>query len=458
MHIQTYSSGDVGRMLAHYDRSIGPRDHIDPSLPVVDMMPEGSGSGMERYRRITEGLEIGPKTRPLADIVVTKPKGYDGDALELFRAAYTELAGKVGEGNVVSAHVHLDEPGAQPHMHFAFVPVAETPVMTNDKTRPLLWTRADEAKNPAHRAGTQKTDGKGTPRWRRVPKLDADGRPVMRRTASASKMFSKQAMRELHPQMEKALCAALGVDRVGITLDADDDRRKLSGLDHREYERLTEEVGRQRQEVERLDRAIAKTKRQGRELVARNRELAQDNAAMGDRLSAKRDEMKGLERRNAELNEAIADKQGDLIELDSAVSDKEFELQDARERLECLQQAGERASERIEQLESIVADVRRFDHAGRAEKGSILDSIVGRCDALVTRIRSRIAELAERVRTAFSRDDWGIDLDDEGREAKDVASDERSPMRLAEAAKQAAAASAGMYGSRNAYKPDRGAR
>lgn len=443
MHIQTYSSGDVGRMLAHYDRSIGPRDHIDPSLPVVDMMPEGSGSGMERYRRITEGLEIGPKTRPLADIVVTKPKGYDGDALELFRAAYTELAGKVGEGNVVSAHVHLDEPGAQPHMHFAFVPVVETPVMTNDKTRPLLWTRADEAKNPAHRAGTQKTDGKGTPRWRRVPKLDADGRPVMRRTASASKMFSKQAMRELHPQMEKALCAALGVDRVGITLDADDDRRKLSGLDHREYERLTAEVGRQRQEVERLDRAIAKTKRQGRELVARNRELAQDNAAMGDRLSAKRDEMKGLERRNAELNEAIADKQGDLIELDSAVSDKEFELQDARERLECLQQAGERASERIEQLESIVADVRRFDHAGRAEKGSILDSIAGRCDALVTRIRSRIAEIAERVRAVFNRDDWGIDLDDEGREAKDVAGDERSPMRLAEAARQAAEASRG---------------
>ena len=458
MHIQTYSSGDVGRMLAHYDRSIGPRDHIDPGLPVVDMMPEGSGSGMERYRRITEGLEIGPKTRPLADIVVTKPKGYDGDVLELFRAAYAELAAKVGEGNVVSAHVHLDEPGAQPHMHFAFVPVVETPVMTNDKTRPLLWTKADEEKNPAHRAGTQKTDGKGTPRWKRVPKLDADGRPVMRRTASASKMFSKQAMRELHPQMEKALCAALGVDRVGITLDADDDRRKLSGLDHREYERLTAEVGRQRQEVERLDRAIAKTKRQGRELVARNRELAQDNAAMGDRLTAKRDEIKGLERRNAELNDAIANKEGDLIELDSAVSDKEFELQDARERLECLQQAGERASERIEQLESIVADVRRFDHAGRSEKGSILDSIAGRCDALVTRIRSRVAELAERVRAVFSRDDWGIDLDDEGREAKEVASDERSPMRLAEAARQAAAASVGMYGSRNAYKPDRGAR
>ena len=458
MHIQTYSSGDVGRMLAHYDRSVGPRDHIDPGLPVVDMMPEGSGSGMERYRRITEGLEIGPKTRPLADIVVTKPKGYDGDVLELFRAAYAELAAKVGEGNVVSAHVHLDEPGAQPHMHFAFVPVVETPVMTNDKTRPLLWTKADEEKNPAHRAGTQKTDGKGTPRWKRVPKLDADGRPVMRRTASASKMFSKQAMRDLHPQMEKALCAALGVDRVGITLDADDDRRKLSGLDHREYERLTAEVGRQRQEVERLDRAIDKTKRQGRELVARNRELAQDNLAMGDRLTAKREEIKGLERRSAELDSAVTDKEGDLIELDSAVTDKEFELQDARERLECLQQAGERASERIEQLESIVADVRRFDRAGRAEKGAILDSIAGRCDALVTRIRSRIAEIAERVRAVFSRDDWGADLDDEARDAREVAADERSPMRLAEAARQAAAASVGLYGGRNVHNPDRGAR
>ena len=54
-----------------------------------------------------------------------------------------------------------------------------------------------------------------------------------------------------------------------------------------------------------------------------------------------------------------------------------------------------------------------------------------------------VIELAERVRAVFSRDDWGIDLDDEGRDAKEVAGDERSPMRLVEAARQAAEASRG---------------
>ena len=34
--------------------------------------------------------------------------------------------------------------GAQPHMHFAFVPIVESAVMTNDKAHPLRWTARDE--------------------------------------------------------------------------------------------------------------------------------------------------------------------------------------------------------------------------------------------------------------------------------------------------------------------------
>ena len=53
-------------------------------------------------------------------------------------------------------------------------------------------------------------------------------------------------------------------------------------------------------------------------------------------------------------------------------------------------------------------------------------------------LSERGAEIA-REQHELDMDDWGADLDDEVRDAKDVAMDERSPMRLADLAKQAAA-------------------
>ena len=156
MHLATYSNRDAGRMLAHYERSIGERDHIDRDLPVYNLAPEHDGGSLGRYRELCEGLEIGAKTKPLADLVVTMPKGFEGGVGEFFRAAYGFLRDRVGDGRIVSAYVHLDEPGAQPHMHFAFVPIVESAVMTNDKAHPLRWTARDEEKNPDHRAGTVK--------------------------------------------------------------------------------------------------------------------------------------------------------------------------------------------------------------------------------------------------------------------------------------------------------------
>ena len=46
-------------------------------------------------------------------------------------------------------------------------------------------------------------------------------------------------MAALHPEMEKHLCAALGVERVGVLLDEDDKNRKWSSLDHDDYELVT---------------------------------------------------------------------------------------------------------------------------------------------------------------------------------------------------------------------------
>lgn len=263
MHLATYSNSDAGRMLAHYERSIGERDHIDRDLPVYNLAPEHVGGSIGRYRELTKGLVIGSKTKPLADLVVTMPKGFRGSsAVAFFDAAYGFLRDRVGDDRVVSAYVHLDEPGAEPHMHFAFVPVVESEVMTNDKAHPLRWTAKDEEKNPAHRAGEVKRDSKGTVRYRRVPLVGEDGKPVVRRTATASKLFSKRDMAELHPAMERHLCAALGVERVGMMLDETDRDRKWSGLDHEDYVTVTAQRDKALAEVEQANRELARAKAQ----------------------------------------------------------------------------------------------------------------------------------------------------------------------------------------------------
>lgn len=256
MHLATYSKGDAGRMLAHYDRSIGERGHIDRDGIVYNLAPEFEGGVQARFRTLCAGLEIGAKTKPLADWVITKPEGYHGDTREFFRAVYGFMAEKVGEDRIVCAYVHLDEPGAEPHMHFAFVPVVETAVMTNDKSQPLRWTKKDEEKNAAHKAGEEKRDSKGTVRYKRVPLLGEDGKPVVRRTATASKLFTKADMAEIHPAIEKHLCAVLGVERVGMQLDEKDREQKakktLSKLDHGEYVAVTREIERAGREVAEL--------------------------------------------------------------------------------------------------------------------------------------------------------------------------------------------------------------
>lgn len=256
MHLATYSKGDAGRMLAHYDRSIGERDHIDRDGIVYNLAPEFDGGVQARFRTLCAGLEIGAKTKPLADWVITKPEGYHGDTREFFRAVYGFMAEKVGEDRIVCAYVHLDEPGAEPHMHFAFVPVVETAVMTNDKSQPLRWTKKDEEKNAAHKAGEEKRDSKGTVRYKRMPLLGEDGKPVVRRTATASKLFTKADMAEIHPAIEKHLCAVLGVERVGMQLDEKDREQKakktLSKLDHEEYVAVTREIERAGREVAEL--------------------------------------------------------------------------------------------------------------------------------------------------------------------------------------------------------------
>ena len=88
----------------------------------------------------------------------------------------------------------------------------------------------------------------------------------------------------------------------------------------------------------------------------------------------------------AEIDRRIAEKMAELDRLNGEIGEKielrnevGDDLQRESARLESLRQ-GTRAAERdVEELRPIAAEVRRYEGAGRAERGTILDSIAARC-------------------------------------------------------------------------------
>lgn len=100
--------------------------------------------------------------------------------------------------------------------------------------------------------------------------------------------------------------------------------------------------------------------------------------------------LKEAETRRDELVAQVADGERRLLDVRMQV-DEETDL------LECLRQ-GARAIERdVAELEPIATDVRRFEGAGRAERGAILDSIAARCAGAARAARAAIEELGDRI-------------------------------------------------------------
>ena len=103
------------------------------------------------------------------------------------------------------------------------------------------------------------------------------------------------------------------------------------------------------------------------------------------------------EARKAELVAQIADKEGDLADLDNQLDDVKLDIEDEQDRLECLRQRADGVARDVEELRPIAAEVRRYEGAGRAERGTILDSIAARCAGAARAARAAIEELGDRI-------------------------------------------------------------
>jgi vacuolar-type H+-ATPase subunit H len=86
------------------------------------------------------------------------------------------------------------------------------------------------------------------------------------------------------------------------------------------------------------------------------------------------------------------------------LSDVRMQVDEEADRLECLRQRADGVARDVAELEPIAADVRRFEGAGRAERGAILDSIAARCDGL----RGRVEQVVDGIRGAVGRAEMAI--------------------------------------------------
>lgn len=346
-HLQGFRMGAVKRMLAHYTRHDGDPDqekytyrnqridktrtHLNYSL----FEREDPMSYIET--RITEADTKPTKaTNIICDWIVTLPKNerLEGREKEFFEEAYKFLLGKVGgEGNMLGCWAHFDE--SSPHIHAASIPFCVSqPVMTNDKSQPLRWTVADEKKDPSHRAGEIKRDAKGTVRYKRVPVIDEDGNPVVKRTIAQSRMFDRKVMQSFHQELSDHMKAHFGFD-VGVLLDEDDADKVLSQLGHAEYIATKTTIAETRKELERLE-----------------------------------DEREEIREK--------ADEEAD--------------------RLESLRGSREAAQERVAVLEAVASECAECDAAPLERKVAILDRIADLCDRCVERIGGAVRNAGDAVR------------------------------------------------------------
>lgn len=161
---------------------------------------------------------------------------------------------------------------------------------------------------------------------------------------SAKSLLTRTFMKRFHDRLEEGVCERLGIERAGLTL-TDEEREERAG----KYMSLGE-------------------------------------------YKAAQDAVRRKEQRSMELNNEIADKEGDLVELDSAIEDKRFELQDLGEQVEQETRRLESVRQRIKEKElepapQTVSESLRALWTARSD-GAREEQLAGEVEGLRKRIRA----------------------------------------------------------------------
>lgn len=172
---------------------------------------------------------------------------------------------------------------------------------------------------------------------------------------SAKSLLNRTFMKRFHDRLEAGVCERLGIERAGLTL-TDEEREQRAG----KYVSLPE-------------------------------------------YKAAQDAVRSKEQRSMELNNEIADREGDLVELDSAIEDRQLELQDLGQQIEQEQRRLESVRRAIKEKElepapQTLGESLRTLWTARND-GAREEQLAGEIDGL----RSRISELEGANRAARER-------------------------------------------------------
>ena len=304
------------------------------------------------------------QVRAMGFIVSSNDALDEKDAREFLDRSVQWFGARYGYENLLAAQIHLDE--GTPHAHIWIAPVIHDRETGFDRLCAKELFAPDKRRKNA--AGKWEVTAQGTMSrlqedfWEQVAKPYGYERPLRHelrakgyRSLDAYKV-QVGTTRALKSEIETLEGARDKAKHGAITA-----KRELDGLEQLRVESsvklgaVNAKVDEKRAQAAEIDRRIA-------------------------------EKMAELDRLNGEI--------GEKIELRNEVGD---DLQRESARLESLRQ-GTRAAERdVEELRPIAAEVRRYEGAGRAERGTILDSIAARCAGAARAARAAIEELGDRI-------------------------------------------------------------
>lgn len=303
------------------------------------------------------------QVRAMGFIVSSNDALDEKDAREFLDRSVQWFGARYGFENLLAAQIHLDE--GTPHAHIWIAPVIRGEDGHDRLCAKELFAPDKRRKNAD---GKWEVTAQGTMSrlqedfWEQVAKPYGYERPLRHelrakgyRSLDAYKV-QVGTTRALKSEIETLEGARDKAKHGAITA-----KRELDGLEqlrvesHVKLGAVTAKVDEKQAQAAEIDRRIA-------------------------------EKMAELDRLNGEI--------GEKIELRNEVGD---DLQRESARLESLRQ-GTRAAERdVEELRPIAAEVRRYEGAGRAERGTILDSIAARCAGAARAARAAIEELGDRI-------------------------------------------------------------
>lgn len=304
------------------------------------------------------------QVRAMGFIVSSNDALNENDAREFLDRSIQWFGARYGYENLLAAQIHLDE--GTPHAHIWVAPVIHDAETGFDRLCAKELFAPDRRRKNAE--GKWEVTAQGTMSrlqedfWEQVAKPYGYERPLRHelrakgyRSLEAYKVQAgttralKSEIETLEGERDKAKHGAITA------------KRELDGLEQLRVESsvklgaVNAKVDEKRAQAAEIDRRIA-------------------------------EKMAELDRLNGEI--------GEKIELRNEVGD---DLQRESARLESLRQ-GTRAAERdVEELRPIAAEVRRYEGAGRDERGTILDSIAARCAGAARAARAAIEELGDRI-------------------------------------------------------------